>query len=103
MLPRGAVHIPCRYLYAPLTSTADLYCTDKGVQKIARKLGINYAEAVVSETLFWVELRAHLHTLTGFEFKKRRAFPVVEGVVIASENEQMLLDVRRILLYQTLS
>ncbi|KAK0243924.1 hypothetical protein EDD85DRAFT_806100 [Armillaria nabsnona] len=58
MLPRGAVHVPF-----------------KGVQKLAKKLGLDYAEAV-----------------TGFEFKKRRAFPVLEGVVIAAENEQVLLD-----------
>ncbi|KAK0187785.1 hypothetical protein F5146DRAFT_1060756 [Armillaria mellea] len=58
MLPRGAVHVPF-----------------KGVQKLAKKLGLDYAEAV-----------------TGFEFKKRRAFPVLEGVVVAAENEQVLLD-----------
>ena len=29
---------------------------------------------------------------TGFEFKKRRAFPVIEGVVIARENESALLE-----------
>ncbi|KAG5646006.1 hypothetical protein DXG03_004608 [Asterophora parasitica] len=46
MLPSGAAHVPF-----------------KGVAKIARKLGYDYAEAV-----------------TGFEFKKRRAFPVIEGV-----------------------
>ncbi|KAK0202067.1 hypothetical protein DFS33DRAFT_1386353 [Desarmillaria ectypa] len=58
MLPQGAVYVPF-----------------KGVQKIAKKLGLDYAEAV-----------------TGFEFKKRRAFPVLEGVVIAAENKQVLLD-----------
>ncbi|KAG7445688.1 Rad4-domain-containing protein [Guyanagaster necrorhizus] len=58
MLPRGAVHVPF-----------------KGVQKIAKKLGLDYADAVI-----------------GFEFKKRRAFPVLEGVVVAVENEQVLLD-----------
>ncbi|KAF8073973.1 hypothetical protein FPV67DRAFT_1606155 [Lyophyllum atratum] len=58
MLPRGAVHVPF-----------------KGVAKIARKLGFDYAEAV-----------------TGFEFKKRRAFPVIEGVVVAQENEAALLE-----------
>ncbi|KAK0487733.1 hypothetical protein IW261DRAFT_1558782 [Armillaria novae-zelandiae] len=58
MLPRGAVHVPL-----------------KGVQKLAKKFGLDYAEAV-----------------TGFEFKKRRAFPVLEGVVVAAENEQVLLD-----------
>ncbi|KAF9262696.1 Rad4-domain-containing protein [Marasmius fiardii PR-910] len=58
MLPKGAVHIPF-----------------KGVAKIARKLGIDYAEAV-----------------TGFEFRKRRATPVIEGVVVAAENESVLLE-----------
>lgn len=35
------------------------------------------------------------HPQTGFEFKKRRAFPVVIGIVIAAENEPVLLEVRR--------
>lgn len=48
---------------------------DKGVAKIARKLGFNYAEAV-----------------TSFEFKKGRAFPVISGIVVASENEQTILE-----------
>ena len=39
---------------------------------------------------------AHLtiHPQTGFEFKKRRAFPVLTGVVVAAENEAALLEVR---------
>jgi xeroderma pigmentosum group C-complementing protein len=32
---------------------------------------------------------------TGFEFKSRRAIPVVGGVVIAAENEEMVLDAWR--------
>ncbi|KAI0648178.1 hypothetical protein C8Q79DRAFT_905740 [Trametes meyenii] len=47
----------------------------KGTAKIARQLGFDYAEAV-----------------TGFEFKKRRAFPVISGVVVAAENEAVLLE-----------
>ncbi|PIL22401.1 hypothetical protein GSI_15089 [Ganoderma sinense ZZ0214-1] len=47
----------------------------KGTAKIARQLGFDFAEAV-----------------TGFEFKKRRAFPVVTGIVIAAENESVLLE-----------
>jgi hypothetical protein len=31
---------------------------------------------------------------TGFEFHKRRAVPSVEGIVVAQENADMLLDVR---------
>ena len=50
--------------------------TDKGIAKIAKKLGFDYAEAV-----------------TSFEFKKGRAFPVITGIVIASENEETLLEV----------
>ncbi|OSD07353.1 Rad4-domain-containing protein, partial [Trametes coccinea BRFM310] len=47
----------------------------KGTAKLARQLGFDYAEAV-----------------TGFEFKKRRAFPVVTGVVVAAENEAALIE-----------
>jgi xeroderma pigmentosum group C-complementing protein len=32
---------------------------------------------------------------TGFEFKKRRALPVIEGVVVAAEHEAVLLEVSR--------
>ncbi|CDO71667.1 hypothetical protein BN946_scf184915.g11 [Trametes cinnabarina] len=47
----------------------------KGTAKIARQLGFDYAEAV-----------------TCFEFKKRRAFPVISGVVVAAENEAALIE-----------
>ncbi|KAI5996749.1 hypothetical protein EDC04DRAFT_2872333 [Pisolithus marmoratus] len=47
----------------------------KGVAKIARKLGFDYAEA-----------------MTGFEFKKRRAYPVLEGIVAAAENEGVIVE-----------
>lgn len=33
---------------------------------------------------------------TGFEFKKRRAFPVITGIVVAAENEETMLEVRHI-------
>ncbi|KAJ1310087.1 hypothetical protein OPQ81_006835 [Rhizoctonia solani] len=58
MLPEGAVHIP-----------------HKGCVKVARKLGISFAEAV-----------------TGFEFRKRQATPIITGIVIAAENEQVFLE-----------
>lgn len=58
MLPGGATHIPF-----------------KGVAKIAKKLGFDYAEAVI-----------------GFEFKKRRAYPVLEGIVVAAENESAIIE-----------
>ncbi|EJC98123.1 Rad4-domain-containing protein [Fomitiporia mediterranea MF3/22] len=47
----------------------------KGAAKIAKKLGFDYAEAV-----------------TNFEFKKGRAFPVLSGIVVAAENEEILLE-----------
>ncbi|KAI7891812.1 uncharacterized protein EV154DRAFT_419888 [Mucor mucedo] len=58
MLPKGAAHIPI-----------------KGIARMARKFGIDYAEAVVD-----------------FEFKKLKAVPVMDGIVIAQENKQILLE-----------
>ncbi|KAI9785320.1 MAG: hypothetical protein M1839_000337 [Geoglossum umbratile] len=58
MVPEGAVHIRLR-----------------GTAKVARRLGIDYAEAVV-----------------GFDFGAQRAVPVIEGVVVAAENEQVMVD-----------
>jgi hypothetical protein len=40
-----------------------------------------------------VSCNLYLCTKTGFEFKKRRAFPIIEGVVVASENESALVEV----------
>ena len=31
---------------------------------------------------------------TGFEFKKRRALPVIEGIVVAAEHEATIREVR---------
>lgn len=65
---------------------------DKGTAKIARRLGIEFAEAVVRVFPLLSKCETDFRQ-TGFEFKKRRATPIVEGVVIAKENEQWLLDV----------
>ncbi|KAL7269194.1 hypothetical protein RUND412_008151 [Rhizina undulata] len=59
MIPPGAVHVAL-----------------KRSARVAKKLGIDYAEAV-----------------TGFEFKTRRAVPKIEGIIIATENEDVLRDV----------
>ncbi|KAI5816853.1 putative DNA excision repair complex component [Pyronema omphalodes] len=58
MLPPGAVHIPL-----------------KGTARVAKKLGIDYAEAVV-----------------GFEFRQQRAVPEIQGIVVAEENEELVRD-----------
>ncbi|KAI8384523.1 uncharacterized protein BYT42DRAFT_562788 [Radiomyces spectabilis] len=58
MLPEGAAHIPI-----------------DGIGKVARKLGVDFADAVV-----------------GFDFVKRRSVPVTRGIVVAKEAEQMLLE-----------
>ncbi|EPQ29590.1 uncharacterized protein PFL1_02809 [Pseudozyma flocculosa PF-1] len=58
MLPKGAAHIPF-----------------SGVAKIAKKLGISYAEAI-----------------TGFEFRKHRGMPKITGIVVPIEHEQTVLD-----------
>lgn len=58
----------------PVCSHARL-CTDRGTAKIARQLGFDFAEAV-----------------TGFEFRKGRANPIISGVVVAAENEAAVLE-----------
>ncbi|KAH7909238.1 hypothetical protein BJ138DRAFT_1067407 [Hygrophoropsis aurantiaca] len=47
----------------------------KGSAKVARKLGFEFAEAV-----------------TGFEFRKRKANPIIEGIVVAAENETIIIE-----------
>ncbi|KAK7562973.1 Rad4 transglutaminase-like domain-containing protein [Phyllosticta citricarpa] len=60
--------VPKGAVHIPFRSTAP----------ICRKLGIDYAEAC-----------------TGFEFGNRRAVPVLTGVVVAEENEQLVKDAWR--------
>ncbi|KAI4188728.1 MAG: hypothetical protein L6R41_001967, partial [Letrouitia leprolyta] len=57
--------VPEGAAHIPLRSTA----------KICKRLGIDFAEAV-----------------TGFEFGKQRAVPVITGVVVAKENEEMVIE-----------
>ncbi|KAM0265107.1 hypothetical protein ACHAQJ_000259 [Trichoderma viride] len=57
MCPAGAVHVPFR-----------------GVGKVCKRLGIDYAEAVVD-----------------FEFGHRMAVPVIQGVVIAEEHHDRVM------------
>ncbi|KAK8090791.1 Rad4 transglutaminase-like domain-containing protein [Apiospora phragmitis] len=58
MCPEGAVHVPYR-----------------GTVKVCKRLGIDFAEAVV-----------------GFEFGHRMAVPVIHGVVVAEEHEERVLE-----------
>lgn len=57
--------VPKGAVHIPLRST----------MKICKRLGIDYAEAV-----------------TGFEFGKQRAVPVITGVVVAAENEDLVIE-----------
>ncbi|KAJ5464056.1 hypothetical protein N7475_007191 [Penicillium sp. IBT 31633x] len=61
--------VPAGAVHVPLSGTV----------RICKKLGIDYAEAV-----------------TGFEFGSKMAVPVIQGVVIAAENESLLRDAWRI-------
>ncbi|KAJ7274130.1 hypothetical protein C8J57DRAFT_1506245 [Mycena rebaudengoi] len=63
-------------LYVPsMLPAGAVHIPYKGTAKIARKLGFSYAEAV-----------------TGFEFKHRSAAPIMEGVVVAAENKDAVLE-----------
>lgn len=57
--------VPKGAVHIPLRSTV----------RICKRLGIDFAEAV-----------------TGFEFGKQRAVPVITGVVVAEENEHVVID-----------
>ncbi|WVQ65333.1 uncharacterized protein L199_003509 [Kwoniella botswanensis] len=63
-------------LYAPTMLPAGaVHLPYKGIAKVAKTLDISYAEAC-----------------TGFEFKKQRAIPVINGIVVAKENEELVMD-----------
>lgn len=58
MLPEGGAHIP-----------------HNGTAKVAKKLGVSYAEAII-----------------GFEFRKHRSMPKLLGIVVPEEHEEAVLD-----------
>jgi xeroderma pigmentosum group C-complementing protein len=63
-------------VYAPtMVPHGAVHIPFKGTAKICKKLGVDYAEAC-----------------TGFEFGKQRAVPILEGVVVAAENESLVTD-----------
>lgn len=62
---------------------------DKGIAKVAKKLGVSYAEAVVSRLEPSETSDADMQT--SFEFRKQRATPVVTGIVVAAEKEEEVL------------
>ncbi|KAH8550677.1 hypothetical protein BGW37DRAFT_521343 [Umbelopsis sp. PMI_123] len=58
MCPIGATHIPIQ-----------------GIAKIAKKLGVDFAEAVI-----------------GFDFARQRSVPIVNGIVVPTEAKDMILE-----------
>lgn len=63
-------------LFAPhMLPQGAVHLPHRNIRKVARDLGIDHAEAI-----------------TGFEFHKRRAVPTVTGIVVAKEQEEMLLE-----------
>ncbi|KAM0789840.1 hypothetical protein ACM66B_006687 [Microbotryomycetes sp. NB124-2] len=63
-------------LYVPsMLPNGAIHLTSKHAAKCAKALGLDYAEAI-----------------TGFEFRQRRANPVITGIVVASDQAELLLD-----------
>jgi len=95
MLPEGAVHIPCMIIIISESHNlmCMLTCIDKGAAKVARQLGFDYAEAVVSEYAVLDDPQFIFSDQTSFEFKKQRAFPVITGIVAAAEHEDTIVEV----------
>ncbi|KAG8834640.1 hypothetical protein FRC17_007942 [Serendipita sp. 399] len=75
MLPSGAVHIPIQ-----------------NIAKVARQLGIDHAPAVVRILAIHLKEFALIEMQTGFEFRKGHANPIVNGIVIAAENEDIVVS-----------
>jgi hypothetical protein len=63
MVPEGGTHLPCASARARLDFRADAARTDKGIAKIAKQLGVNFAEAIVrasgQQGIFSSSLRLH--------------------------------------------
>ncbi|MCJ1366896.1 hypothetical protein MMC16_006027 [Acarospora aff. strigata] len=74
VIPKNAFgNIDC---YVPtMVPKGAVHIQRKGTMKVCKRLGIDFAEAV-----------------TGFEFGKQRAVPVITGVVVAKEYEKMVID-----------
>ncbi|KAI9844833.1 MAG: hypothetical protein M1837_005251 [Sclerophora amabilis] len=74
IIPRNAFgNIDC---YVPsMVPEGAVHLPYRSTAKICKKLNISFAEAVV-----------------GFEFKSQRAVPLVQGVVVAEDKEQMVMD-----------
>lgn len=74
IIPKNAFgNIDC---YVPsMVPEGAVHLPYRGMVKVCRRLDINYAEAVV-----------------GFDFKSQRAVPLVQGVVIATENKQAVME-----------
>jgi len=74
IIPKNAFgNIDC---YVPtMVPEGAVHIRRKGTMRVCKRLGIDFAEAV-----------------TGFEFGKQRAVPVITGVVVAEEYEEMVID-----------
>jgi len=74
VIPRNAFgNIDC---YVPtMVPKGAVHIPLRKTMGICKKLGIDYAEAV-----------------TGFEFGNKRAVPIITGVVVAEENEHLVID-----------
>lgn len=57
---------------------------------MAKKLGVSFAEAVVSR--LFITISAMANNQTSFEFRKQRATPVLTGIVVAAEKEDEVLS-----------
>ncbi|KAG8836821.1 hypothetical protein FRC18_010627 [Serendipita sp. 400] len=63
-------------LFAPnMLPNGAVHIPIQGIAKVARQLGIDHAPAV-----------------TGFEFRKGHANPIVNGIVVATENEELVVS-----------
>lgn len=81
MIPPGAIHLPL-----------------KGSAKLARRLGVSYAEAVTGfefKSIFCSTPKRYYWITINWVHEEQRAVPVTEGIIVAEENEDLLRDAWR--------
>lgn len=81
MIPPGAIHLPL-----------------KGSAKLARRLGVSYAEAVTGfefKSISCSTPKRYYCITINWVHEEQRAVPVTEGIIVAEGNEDLLRDAWR--------
>lgn len=98
MLPAGAIHLPRAPLFSFFFNAVLTSCTPFRQRSGEGCEGPRYRLRRGSCTFFYhlmyIPHAYQVLSQTGFEFRQRRANPILSGVVVAEENADLLVEVR---------